>query len=72
MCAVGDGLVGGSYPSDEELEIARRLVPSNYWRAEEVITAVAARTEPEARELRDAYPDIYRRGSPRGLPHHQP
>jgi hypothetical protein len=31
------------------------LVPSNYWRAREVITAVSARGVPEARELADAY-----------------
>ena len=32
-----------------------RLVPSSYWRAREVITAVAARGLPEARELAEAY-----------------
>lgn len=32
-----------------------RLVPSNYWRAREVINAVAARGVPEARELAEAY-----------------
>jgi transcriptional regulator with XRE-family HTH domain len=42
---------------------SRLLVPSNYWRAEEVISAVAARAEPEARELREAYREICR-----GLP----
>jgi hypothetical protein len=31
------------------------LVPSNYWRAREVVTAVSARGVPEARELADAY-----------------
>jgi hypothetical protein len=31
------------------------LVPSNYWRAREVITAMSARGVPEARELADAY-----------------
>jgi transcriptional regulator with XRE-family HTH domain len=31
------------------------LVPSNYWRAREVITAVSACGVPEARELADAY-----------------
>jgi hypothetical protein len=31
------------------------LVPSNYWRAREVITAVSARSVPEALELADAY-----------------
>ncbi len=31
------------------------LVPSNYWRAEEVITAVHAQGIPEAAQLRDAY-----------------
>ena len=37
---------------------SRLLVPSNYWRAGEVITAVAATDEPEARELREAYREI--------------
>jgi transcriptional regulator with XRE-family HTH domain len=32
-----------------------RLVPSNYWRAREVIHAVAERGVPEARELSEAY-----------------
>lgn len=31
------------------------LVPSNYWRADEIITAVESRDVPEARELKDAY-----------------
>lgn len=31
------------------------LVPSNYWRAQEVITGVAERGVPEGRELADAY-----------------
>jgi transcriptional regulator with XRE-family HTH domain len=39
---------------------SRLLVPSNYWRAEEVITAVAAQSEAEARELREAYREIRR------------
>jgi hypothetical protein len=32
-----------------------RIVPSNYWRAREVIHAVAARGVPEAADLADAY-----------------
>ncbi|MFB4320017.1 hypothetical protein [Actinomadura sp. 21ATH] len=32
-----------------------RLVPSNYWRAAEVLTAVKARNVPEAAELYEAY-----------------
>jgi hypothetical protein len=32
-----------------------RLVPSNYWRAAEVITAVASQHVPEATDLHDAY-----------------
>jgi transcriptional regulator with XRE-family HTH domain len=35
-----------------------RLVPSNYWRAREVIQAVAARGVPEADELGEAYREI--------------
>ena len=37
---------------------SRLLVPSTYWRAEEVITAVAARAEPQSRDLREAYREI--------------
>jgi hypothetical protein len=37
---------------------SRLLVPSNYWRAEEVITVVATRAKPHARELREAYREI--------------
>jgi transcriptional regulator with XRE-family HTH domain len=35
-----------------------RLVPSNYWRATEVITAVEALRVPEAAELREAYHEL--------------
>lgn len=45
---------------------SRLLVPSNYWRAEEVISAVAAPAEPEARELREAYRETCR-GAPPGI-----
>ena len=41
-----------------EAVTSRLLVPSSYWRAEEVITAVAARAEPQARDLREAYREI--------------
>jgi tetratricopeptide (TPR) repeat protein len=44
------------------------LVPSNYWRAEEVIGAVAAGAEPEARELREAYREICGSGKPASQP----
>jgi hypothetical protein len=37
---------------------SRLLVPSNYWRAEEVITAVTRRGVPEGQELREAYRGI--------------
>lgn len=40
------------------------LAPSNYWRAEEVISAVSAVAEPEARELREAYREICPDDSP--------
>lgn len=39
-----------------------RVVPSNYWRAAEVVRAVEARKMPEAGELREAYEEM-RRGS---------
>lgn len=35
--------------------LSGRLVPSNYWRAREVITAVDAQAVPEARDLAEAY-----------------
>lgn len=35
-----------------------RLVPSNYWRAAEVISAVEARSVPEAAELNEAYREL--------------
>jgi len=44
---------------------SRLLVPPNYWRAEEVITAVAAHDEPGARELRAAYREMRRDDPPR-------
>lgn len=37
---------------------SRRLVPSNYWRAKEVITQVEQWRIPQASELRDAYHDL--------------
>ena len=43
---------------------SRLLVPSNYWRAEEVITAVGAHDETEARELRAAYREMRRDDPP--------
>ena len=43
-----------------------RLVPSTYWRAAEVITAVAERGVPEAAELAEAY--RAETGQPAALP----
>lgn len=40
------------------------LVPSNYWRAAEVIRAVEARGLPEAGELREAYRELCERPNP--------
>ena len=34
------------------------LVPSNYWRAAEVVTGLEARRAPEAAELREAYREL--------------
>ncbi|WP_020392587.1 hypothetical protein [Kribbella catacumbae] len=36
-----------------------RLVPSNFWRAKEVIKGIDARGVPEAGELRDAYESLH-------------
>jgi transcriptional regulator with XRE-family HTH domain len=41
-----------------------RLAPSTYWRAREVIEAVAARGLPDAAELGDAYQEACRDGAP--------
>lgn len=35
--------------------LSGRVVPSNYWRAREVVTAAETRSLPEAKELREAY-----------------
>ena len=40
--------------------ISGRLVPSNHWRALEVVDAVADRALPEAADLRDAYEALHR------------
>ena len=44
-----------------------RIVPSNYWRAREVIQAVAERGIPQARELAEAYRDTCRPDDPPAL-----
>jgi hypothetical protein len=35
--------------------LSGRIVPSNYWRADEVISAIAPHGVPEARDLTEAY-----------------
>jgi tetratricopeptide (TPR) repeat protein len=47
---------------------SRLLVPSSYWRAEEVISAVATRAELQARELREAYPETCAQRPPHQAP----
>jgi len=42
-----------------------RVVPSNYWRAAEVVHAVEAHKMREARDLRDAYEEMQRSGASR-------
>ena len=42
-----------------------RVVPSNFWRAAEVMSAVEARRMPEAVDLWDAYEEMQRSGSTR-------
>ncbi len=44
-----------------------RLVPSNYWRAREVIDAVAGRGVSEARELSEAFREVCKDGEPPAL-----
>src|SRR5262249_43333345 len=39
-----------------------RVVPSNHWRALEVVRAVEARQLPEAKDLREAYSTLRRGG----------
>ncbi|MPZ86299.1 MAG: helix-turn-helix domain-containing protein [Actinophytocola sp.] len=43
--------------------LSGRVVPSNHWRAAEVVKAVETRQLPEARDLREAYEEL-RRGEP--------
>ncbi len=45
-----------------------RLVPSNYWRAREVINTVSGRGVPEARELAEAFREICTASDPPALP----
>lgn len=40
--------------------ISGRIVPSNHWRAGEIVSAVEARGLPEAQELREVYEDLRR------------
>lgn len=40
--------------------LSGRVVPSNHWRAAEVVAAVEARQLPEARDLREAYEELRR------------
>lgn len=47
--------------------LSGRLVPSNYWRALEVIRAVAGRGVPEARDLNEAYREFCASGGPLAL-----
>jgi transcriptional regulator with XRE-family HTH domain len=44
--------------------LSGRVVPSNYWRAAEVVEAVEARQLPEAKDLREAYEELRRGGGP--------
>ncbi len=44
-------------------------MPSNYWRAGEIVAAVGGRDVPEARELADAYrAELAAAGEPGGPP----
>lgn len=43
--------------------LSGRVVPSNHWRAAEVVQAVETRQLPEARDLREAYEGLRRQGS---------
>ncbi len=40
--------------------VSGRVVPSNHWRALEVVNAVEARELPEATDLREAYEEMHR------------
>ena len=40
--------------------LSGRVVPSNHWRAAEVVAAVEAKRLPEARDLREAYEELRR------------
>ncbi len=41
-----------------------RIVPSNYWRAAEIVAAIEHRQLPEAQDLRTAYEDLRTRAEP--------
>ncbi|MFI6394654.1 hypothetical protein ACIBHY_39350 [Nonomuraea sp. NPDC050547] len=47
--------------------MTRLLVPSNYWRAKEVIVGVEQRGIPEADELREVYHELYGPPAPRQI-----
>ena len=47
--------------------LSGRLVPSNYWRAREVIHGIAERGVPEARNLNEAYRELCASGEPSTL-----
>ncbi|WP_331767494.1 helix-turn-helix domain-containing protein [Embleya sp. NBC_00896] len=52
--------------SAQQAILSGRVVPSNHWRALEVVRAVEARGLPEAGDLRAAYQDLTRPGTPAG------
>jgi DNA-binding XRE family transcriptional regulator len=58
-------LIAGDRP-DESADAAKRailsgqIVPSNYWRAAEVVSAVESHQVPEARDLREAFEEMRR------------
>ncbi|MEU4433246.1 helix-turn-helix domain-containing protein [Nocardia rhamnosiphila] len=62
---LGLALIAADKP-DEAAHVAlaavesRRLVPSNYWRVDEVVSEIAYRNAPDAIVVREAFHDIYR------------
>jgi transcriptional regulator with XRE-family HTH domain len=60
LALTGAGQVDEAAAMALDAVTSRLLVPSNYWRAEEVIGAVTTRGVPEGRELEEAYHEICR------------
>jgi hypothetical protein len=55
LVLLADGRLDEACSSVQKAILSGRVVPSNHWRALEVVKAVEAKQIPEASDLRDAY-----------------